>query len=470
MDAGSPTKRVAALSAAKKVKKQRYAEGKLVAADLEHWAGPLQRAGLLSCTDFSKADGAAEAAGDDVFAAPADADAARDKAYDLLELIEKKAKAGPERELPLAGPALVTEFRKVAKELAGQDDAVKQLLEDLAVEHAKGGAAGPVESAAGGGGGGGTAPVNPATLGDEVIAQRQHAAFAFQNNGEELPLQLRPPPAMIAACVRALGGGPTMQLPELEALAPIFAPGASGAAQPQRHAVETAFGTCVLAAVVAASSAIGHEHLTRMTADAGADKINALDALGHPVMIGGKKTIADGLLARVHETCTAEGEKVSSAQTKKLAKRVWARLNVALGSGRSLSRGCLEAGPDAGEAPAADPPPRRSNETRREQGASSRRRSRSPSPRGRSRGHERSGSRGRSPSRSSSRERSDRRGGKERQKSDFASGKRDRWGGSYYSKHPCHAEQDKRGSCRIKNCEYSHDPEVLKEKRGKKRR
>ena len=144
MDAGSPTKRVAALSAAKKVKKQRFAEGKLVAADLEHWAGPLQRAGLLSCTDFSKADGAAEAAGDDAFAAPADADAARDKAYDLLELIEKKAKAGPERELPLAGPALVTEFRKVAKTLAGQDDAVKQLLEDLAVEHAKGGAAGSV--------------------------------------------------------------------------------------------------------------------------------------------------------------------------------------------------------------------------------------------------------------------------------------------------------------------------------------
>jgi hypothetical protein len=186
------------------------------------------------------------------------------------------------------------------------------------------------------------------------------------------------------------------------------------------------------------------------------------------VTIGGKKTLADGLLARVHETCTTEGEKVSSAQTKKLAKRVWARLNVALGSGRSFSRGCLEAGPDAGEAPAAEPPPRRSNETRREQGASSRRRSRSPSPRGRSRGDERSRSRGRSPSRSRSQERSDRRGGKDRK--DFATGKRDRWGGSRYSKHPCHTEQRKRGSCRDKHCEYSHDPEVLKEKRGKERR
>ena len=33
MDPPSPTKRIAALSAAKKAKKQRYAEGKLVAED-----------------------------------------------------------------------------------------------------------------------------------------------------------------------------------------------------------------------------------------------------------------------------------------------------------------------------------------------------------------------------------------------------------------------------------------------------
>ena len=100
MDPPSPTKRIAALSAAKKAKKQRYAEGKLVAEDMEHWVGPLERAGLLSCTDFSKKDGAAEAAGDDAFAAPDTADAARDKAYQLLEDIDcapQRCATGPKR-------------------------------------------------------------------------------------------------------------------------------------------------------------------------------------------------------------------------------------------------------------------------------------------------------------------------------------------------------------------------------------
>jgi len=171
-----------------------HCEGLLIAEGLQPWASALKAANLLSATEFSKQAGAIEAASTDDFLAAGVPDRARDAAFGLLEKIVDSADAAEGgRTIPADGAGLVAEFREVARALAGHENAVRTITRELAQEHAKlqaTGALGPAGGVppSGSGGGGGAPPPAPMP----TLMERQHVAYAYQNNGEALSAAMRP--------------------------------------------------------------------------------------------------------------------------------------------------------------------------------------------------------------------------------------------------------------------------------------
>ena len=205
------------LATAFKNAKGSHAKGLLLADGLSHWKSALEAAGLLSCTDFSKAEGAAEAASGSAFEPDLTKDDAdRDKALDLCAIILEAAdKSGCGRGSVPADktPELIVEFRRVAACLAGQDASVKRILiglnEKAAEDAGKGHLASPPPAS-------GESHASFAPPPSRVA--EAHASFAFQNNGEPLAAGMRPPDAMVESVITSLSGE-TKTLPDFEEVA-----------------------------------------------------------------------------------------------------------------------------------------------------------------------------------------------------------------------------------------------------------
>lgn len=256
------------LATAFKNAKGSHAKGLLLADGLSHWKSALEAAGLLSCTDFSKAEGAAEAASGSAFEPDLTKDDAdRDKALDLCAIILEAAdKSGCGRgSIPAdRTPELIVEFRRVAACLAGQDASVKRILiglnEKAAEDAGKGHLASPPPAS-------GESHASFAPPPSRVA--EAHASFAFQNNGEPLAAGMRPPDAMVESVITSLSGE-TKTLPDFEEVA-------GSLKGLMRHEVLTLLDQGLVAAVLATSGTIGQGWLTHLTAEPAIDKIAAED-------------------------------------------------------------------------------------------------------------------------------------------------------------------------------------------------
>jgi hypothetical protein len=331
-----------------------HCEGLLITEGLQPWASALKAANLLSATEFSKQAGALEAASTDDFLAAGVPDRARDAAFGLLEKIVDSADAAEGgRTIPADGAGLVAEFREVARALAGHENAVRTITRELAQEHAKLQATGALGQAPGGvppsgsGGGGGAPPPAPMP----TLMERQHVAYAYQNNGEALSAAMRPTEAKVVAISTALGQDPT-SLPDLGEVDSMFAlaPGEL----PQRGRILGAFDEALDAAVYASCSVIGLDHLTHMVGNAALDKISAVIG-GAPALVGGKQSVANELKRAVRATVESNAQTVSKVQARKLCARVWARMQVTIRKQGSCNAAFLDGMAASGEVPPDDP-------------------------------------------------------------------------------------------------------------------
>jgi hypothetical protein len=456
--------------------KKTHATGLLVAESLEHWCPVLEKVGKLDARAFSTSRGAADAASGRDFPAAGTEDDARDRAFELLDELSTAAGTGAARmeKIPAEGSeGLVTEFRRVAEALSGQEASVRNLMARIVEQSADAAGAAvlspPTGAAAAGAAAAALAPLPPPTP-PKTVAELQHEAYSFQNNGAQMAEAVRPPDAMVESIAAKLGGGAAMSLGDLADLTPGLQ--ADGL---QRHEVTAFFEQALNGAVLATASEIGLRHLHRMFVTPTADTISAIGSTGAAATIGGKQSTADELKAAMRATLNQRGVRVTTSMARAHVLRVWRTLDASVRLGNSLNVACTSALVAAQDPPLPDandrpPRPRGGRSSRGSGGGGSSRtpraRSRSPSSGSESdaaRRHRRRRHRSRSSSGSDS--------GSSPARSSTKKGKyddRDKWGGAKYSQYACHAEMSKKGSCTRKMCQYSHDPEKCKAARDKK--